>query len=94
VLVDASETCGYQLDAQLALRDAIEARFEVPVLTVCNKADLSTAVEADAYTSVTADAAVAGKKSADAGRHVESLDSVLDQVIEAVGHEPELPFEG
>jgi nucleolar GTP-binding protein len=94
VLVDASETCGYQLDAQLALRDAIEARFEVPVLTVCNKADLSTAVEADAYTSVTADAAVAGKKSADAGRHVESLDAVLDRAIEAVGHEPELPFEG
>jgi nucleolar GTP-binding protein len=93
VLVDASETCGYQLDAQLALRDAIAERFAVPVLTVCNKADLSTAIEADAYVSVTADAEVAGKKSADAGKHVESLESVLDRVIEAVGYEPELPFE-
>jgi nucleolar GTP-binding protein len=63
------------------------------VLTVCNKADLSTAVEADAYTSVTAEEEVAGRKSADAGNHVESLESVLDRTIEAVGHEPELPFE-
>jgi nucleolar GTP-binding protein len=93
VLVDASETCGYQLDAQLALRDAVAERFSVPVLTVCNKADLSTAVEADAYTSVTAEEEVAGRKSADAGNHVESLESVLDRTIEAVGHEPELPFE-
>ena len=93
VLVDASETCGYPLDAQLALRDAIAERFAVPVLTVCNKADLSTAVEADAYASVTADAEVAGKKSADAGNHVESLESVLDRAVEAVDYEPELPFE-
>ncbi|MFB6227424.1 MAG: NOG1 family protein [Halobacteriales archaeon] len=94
VMVDASETCGYQLDAQLALRDAVAERFAVPVLTICNKADLSTAVEADAYTSVTAETEVAGRKSADAGRHVESLDSVLDRAVEAVGYEPELPYEG
>jgi nucleolar GTP-binding protein len=93
VMLDASETCGYQLDAQLALQDAIAERFAVPVLTVCNKADLSTAVEADAYTSVTAETEVAGRKSADAGKHVESLDSVLDVTIEAIGHEPELPYE-
>jgi len=93
VLVDASETCGYPLDAQLALRDAIAERFAVPVLTVCNKADLSTAVEADAYVSVTDDDEVAGRKSADAGKHVESLDAVLEHAIEAVEYEPELPFE-
>ena len=93
VFVDASETCGYRIDAQLALRDAIEERFPVPVLTVCNKADLSTAVEADAYVSVTADDEVAGNTSADAGKHVESLQAVLDRVIEAIDQEPELPFE-
>ena len=92
VMVDASETCGYQLGSQLELRDAVAGRFEVPVLTVCNKADLSTAVEADAHTSVTAEGEVAGKTSADAGKHVETLDSVLDRAVEAVGHEPELPY--
>jgi len=92
VMVDASETCGYQLEPQLALRDAIAERFAVPVLTVCNKADLSTAVEADAYTSVTAEAAVGGKKSADAGKHVETLDVVLDRAVEAIGYEPEVPY--
>jgi nucleolar GTP-binding protein len=93
VMVDASETCGYQLKPQLALRDAIAERFDVPVLTVCNKADLSTTVEADAYTSVTAETEVAGKKSADAGKHVETLDAVLDRAVEAIGYEPALPYE-
>ena len=92
-LVDASETCGYPIEAQLALRDAVAERFGAPVLTVCNKADLSTAVEADAYVSVTADGEVAGKKSADAGKHVESVDDVLTRAVEATDYEPELPFE-
>lgn len=77
VLVDASEACGYPLADQLELRDAIEARFEdAPVLTVCNKADRSRAVEADHYMSV------------ETGDGVEE---VLSAAVGAIDYEPELP---
>lgn len=81
VLVDASETCGYQLDDQLALRDDLMDRFAtvgIPVLTVCNKSDLSTDVESDYTMSVTDD---------------EGVDEVLKACIEAIDYEPALPFE-
>ncbi|MFD1641184.1 NOG1 family protein [Halohasta litorea] len=80
--VDASGDCGYPLDVQLELRDSVEARFaerDIPVLTICNKSDRSTDVEADAYMSVTND---------------EGVDDVLELAIEAVGFEPELPSRG
>ena len=78
-VVDASGDCGYPLDAQLELRDAVRERFEdadVPVLTVCNKSDRSTDVEADAYMSVTGD---------------DNVDGVLALAVEAVGFEPDIP---
>ena len=79
VLVDPSETCGYTLEDQLELRDQVASRFaEVPVLTVCNKADLSREVEADRYMSVT---------------EGENVEGVLDAAVEAIGYEPGLPFE-
>ena len=78
VLLDSSETCGYPLSDQLELRDAIEERFDVPVLTVGSKADRSRAVEADQFMST------------ETG---EGVEEVLDATIEAVGYEPELPFE-
>ncbi|UPW02161.1 NOG1 family protein [Halorussus gelatinilyticus] len=78
-VVDASGYCGYPLDAQLELRDALADRFgDVDVLTVCNKSDLSTDVDADAYMSV------------ESG---ENVDEVLDAAVDATGYEPELPFE-
>ena len=80
--VDASGNCGYPLDVQLELRDSVAARFEdrdIPVLTICNKSDQSTAVEADAYMSVKND---------------EGVDEVLDLAIDAVDFEPELPSRG
>jgi nucleolar GTP-binding protein len=76
--LDASGTCGYPLDAQEALRDELRARFDAPVVTACNKADLSRAAEADCYLSVETGEGVA---------------AALDQAIEAVGYELELPFE-
>ncbi|WP_436911000.1 NOG1 family protein [Halosimplex marinum] len=79
VLVDASGECGYPLDTQLALRDDLEARFDVPVLTVCNKADRSRDVAADLYMSVTED---------------ENVQGVLDAAVDAVDYEPELPYDG
>ncbi|WP_135852327.1 NOG1 family protein [Halorussus salinus] len=78
-VVDASGYCGYPLDAQLELRDALADRFgDVSVLTVCNKSDLSKDVDADAYMSV---------------ENGENVDSVLDAAVDATGYEPELPFE-
>ncbi|MCU4800695.1 50S ribosome-binding GTPase [Halobacteria archaeon HArc-gm2] len=78
VFLDPSGNCGYPLDVQLELRDAIEARFDVPVLTIANKSDLTTDVEADHYMSVT---------------EADNVDGVLAAAIEAVGYEIELPFD-
>jgi nucleolar GTP-binding protein len=78
VLLDASEECGYPLADQLELFAVVESQFEVPVLAVCNKADRSREVEADHYMSV------------ETG---ENVDAVVDAAVEAVGYEPELPFE-
>ena len=78
VLLDASGGCGYPLAAQQELLADIEARFDVPVLAVCSKADRSRDVEAEYYMSVTGD---------------ENVKTVLAAAIEAVGHEPDLPFE-
>lgn len=78
--VDASAYCGYPLDAQLELRDSVEAEFgDVPVLTVCNKSDLSTDVEADMYMSIEED---------------DNVTETLDAAVDAIGYEPELPFDG
>jgi len=79
VFLDASGECGYPIEVQLELRDALVERFDrVPVLTVCNKSDRSRDVDADHYMSVT---------------EGENVDTVLTAAVEAVGYEPELPFE-
>ncbi|QIO21780.1 NOG1 family protein [Haloarcula sp. JP-L23] len=78
VLVDPSEECGYPLEQQLELRNDIESRFDAPVLTIANKSDRSTDVEADHYMSVTEN---------------DNVDAVLQAAIDAVGYEIELPFD-
>ncbi|SEA37897.1 nucleolar GTP-binding protein [Haloplanus vescus] len=75
-VVDASGACGYPIDVQLDLRDAVVERFDAPVITVCNKSDRSRDVEADAYMSVT---------------EGENVDEVLDLAVETVDWEPDLP---
>ncbi|WP_338740322.1 NOG1 family protein [Haloplanus salilacus] len=75
-VVDASGACGYPIDAQLALRDAVVDRFDAPVVTVCNKSDRSSDVDADAYMSVT---------------EGENVEAVLDLAVETVDWEPDLP---
>jgi nucleolar GTP-binding protein len=78
-VVDASGDCGYPIDVQLELRDAVERRFasrDVPVLTVCNKSDQSRDVAADEYMSVTTG---------------ENVDGVLDAAVQAVAWNPEIP---
>lgn len=81
VVLDASETCGYELSDQLALKDELLDRFatvDIPVVTACNKADLTTEVDADYYMSVT---------------EGDRVDEVLTACIEAVDYEPALPFD-
>lgn len=75
-VVDASGQCGYPLPAQLELREELAAQFDAPMVTVCNKSDVSTEVEADAYMSVT---------------EGENVDTVLDTVVEAVDWTPDIP---
>ncbi|QLC33541.1 NOG1 family protein [Halarchaeum sp. CBA1220] len=86
-MVDASATCGYPLEDQLALGEDVRATFvdtddgesdedDVGFLTVCNKSDLSTDVEADAYMSV------------ETG---EGVEDALGAAIDATGYELELP---
>ena len=83
---DASESCGYELSDQRALHEELESRFDVPVLTVCNKADRSMAVDADLFMAIPTHA-----DDEDVG---DGVDAVLDAVVEAIGHEPEIPFDG
>src|SRR6056297_1616324 len=85
VMVDPTGECGYPIGSQLELRDSIAAQFEdVPVLTIANKADrfetdeLDEAVAADYTMSVTTDS---------------NVETVLEAAVEAIGYEPELPFE-
>ncbi|MFD1598694.1 NOG1 family protein [Halobellus rarus] len=78
-VLDASGACGYPLDAQLELRDAVAERFrerDVPVLTVNNKSDRSRDVEADLQMSV------------ETG---DGVDAVLDAAVEAVDWTPDIP---
>jgi nucleolar GTP-binding protein len=83
VLLDPTGECGYPLDVQRALRDDIEDRFEVPVVTAYNKMDRFDGEQADL----------------DDGEHFmsvvegDNVDAVLDAMIEAVDYEPELPID-
>lgn len=84
VLLDASGECGYPLDVQRALRDDLEARFDVPVLSIYNKSDRlddeqqNALTDADFLMSVTED---------------ENVDAVLAAAIEVVDYEPQLPID-
>ena len=108
VMVDPSATCGYPIEVQLELRDAIREQFSVPVLTVANKADLAADVGADRYGDVEADlyTVATGEEIETEGRdetaefevpdaiEAVSVDEVVDTAVEVVDYEPELPFEG
>jgi nucleolar GTP-binding protein len=78
-MLDASAACGYPLESQLELQTEIKARFDdVPVITVCNKSDRSTDVDADAYMSITED---------------EGVEELLDMAVDAIDYEPGIPYD-
>ncbi|MWV40727.1 MULTISPECIES: NOG1 family protein [Natrialba] len=88
VVLDPSAECGYPLESQLELRDAIAARFDtVPVLTVANKADRTEVWTGDAVAEMDADY----RMSVETG---ENVDTVLEAAVDAIDYEPTLPFEG
>jgi len=93
-VVDPSGDCGYPIDVQLSLRDAIAERLAAPLLTVANKADRSTDADADAYTSVTASEDDRAALGAESDRSIVSPEAVLDLAVEAADYEPELPYDG
>jgi nucleolar GTP-binding protein len=81
VMLDPSVDCGYPLDVQRALRDDIEGRFDVPVLSVFNKSDRvdeASYEDADVMMSITED---------------ENVEDALQTAIDAVDYEPELPID-
>jgi len=81
VILDPSGECGYPLDVQRSLRDALAAEFDAPVLSVFNKADRvrgQTFEDADHVMSVTEN---------------ENVQAVLEAAIAAVDCEPELPID-
>ncbi|MEF8813890.1 MAG: GTPase [Halovenus sp.] len=82
VLLDPTGECGYPVDVQRALRDDIEAQFDVPVLSVYTMADKldddTTVGEGEYLMSVTGD---------------RNVQAVLEAAIDAVGYEPELPID-
>lgn len=78
VVLDASETCGYTRESQQALLASLREEFAVPVLTVCNKADLSTDIDAEYTMSV---------------RESTGVEAVLTAAIDRIDHDPVLPHE-
>jgi nucleolar GTP-binding protein len=81
-VVDASEACGYPLDAQLRLRDELAARFGAPVVTVRNKTDRDD--EAERGETVDADAAMSVATG-------DGVDAALSAAVAAVSHDPDIP---
>ncbi len=75
-MLDASGDCGYPVESQLELLTEIKRRFDAPIVTVCNKSDRSTDVDADIYMSVA---------------EAEQIDAALDRVVAAVDWETDLP---
>ncbi len=44
-IIDPSETCGYTIEEQMHLLDEIKKEFDIPMLVVANKTDVSAPVE-------------------------------------------------
>ncbi len=87
VLVDPSGEAGYPLTDQLELRNAIAAQFEsIPVLTVANKLDREPRWAADARERMGADYEMSIETD-------ENVEAVFTAAVEAIGYEPELPFD-
>ncbi|RQG91032.1 NOG1 family protein [Natrarchaeobius chitinivorans] len=88
VVLDPSAECGYPLESQLELRDAIAAQFDtVTVLTIANKVDREEVWNDDLLSEMDADY----RMSVETGENVEH---VLGAAVDAIDYEPELPFEG
>ena len=82
VVLDPSGSCGYPLDAQEHLREDIERRFDVPVLTVHSMLDRLDGDDPPSDVDYAMSVATG-----------DGVETVLDAAIAAVGYEPELPVD-
>ena len=46
-IIDPSETCGYTLEKQMHLLEEIKKEFNIPIVIVANKADITPSTDAD-----------------------------------------------
>jgi len=46
-IIDPSETCGYTLEKQMHLLEEIKKEFNIPIIIVANKADITPSTDAD-----------------------------------------------
>jgi len=83
VVLDPSGTCGYPLELQERLREDIEDRFDVPVLSVYNMLDRMDETERGAVGDERTMSVTTGA----------NVEAVLDAAIAAVDYEPELPID-
>ncbi|WP_436346080.1 NOG1 family protein [Natronorubrum sp. FCH18a] len=87
VMIDPSAECGYPLGSQLELRDSIASQFEdVPVLTIANKVDRREVWDEGLIDEMAADYSMSVETGAD-------VETVVEAAVEAIDHEPELPFD-
>ncbi len=100
VILDPSLDCGYPLDMQRALRDDIEARFDVPVISIYNKIDRLDPEEREKLVAEEQERVAGTELTFDPETNLmsvtedENVQTVLDRALDAVGYEPELPVDG
>lgn len=71
-IIDASETCGYEIKDQKRMLEEVRSEFKLPVLVVANKADLPQFRELD-YVDM--------KMSTETGEGVSEVTSILIEMV-------------
>ncbi|MGP8337977.1 MAG: GTP-binding protein, partial [Methanosarcinaceae archaeon] len=79
-ILDASETCGYEITDQKHMLDEVKEQFELPILVAANKSDLSEFKETDF---------VDMKMSTATGEGIDLvINKLLDMIDENIKSEP------
>ncbi len=68
-IIDPSETCGYTLEKQMHLLEEVKKEFNIPIVIVANKADITPSTDADmSMSTLTGD----------------GVDAVLEKLLEII----------
>jgi nucleolar GTP-binding protein len=79
-IIDASETCGYEIEDQKRMLEEVRSEFKLPVLVVANKSDLPQFKELDF---------VDMKMSTATGEGIEEVSSTLIEMVQKAIQEKE-----